>query len=187
MKNIMIVGVGGQGSLLMSRILGQLAQEEGYEVKVSEVHGMAQRGGSVVTFVRYGSQVEKPTIEAGEADLILALEELEGLRYLPFLKPTGQMILNEWRILPMPVLIEAEEYPKEEIQNMKQMEQVSTIKGMEQAKALGNPKVFNLVILGFAAKYLEFPLSRWKKAIEQTVPEKLLEMNQKAFLMGYQG
>ena len=112
-KNIMIVGVGGQGTLLTSRILGGLALAGGYDVKLSEVHGMAQRGGSVVTFVRYGDQVAEPIVEEGQADVIIAFERLEALRYAHFLKKDGALVVNDWRIDPMPVVIGAAQYPED--------------------------------------------------------------------------
>ena len=111
-KNIMIVGVGGQGTLLTSRILGGIAMQAGYDVNLSEVHGMAQRGGSVVTFVRYGEKVAEPIVEEGQADVLIAFERLEALRYAHFLKPDGALVVNDLRIDPMPVVIGAAEYPE---------------------------------------------------------------------------
>ena len=133
-KNIMIVGVGGQGTLLTSRILGGLAISGGYDVKLSEVHGMAQRGGSVVTFVRYGGAVAEPIVEEGQADVIIAFERLEALRYAHFLKKDGVLIINDWRIDPMPVVIGAAEYPKNIIENLKEMYKVYTVNATEEAK-----------------------------------------------------
>ena len=139
-KNIMIVGVGGQGTLLTSRILGGLALDAGYDVKLSEVHGMAQRGGSVVTFVRYGDKVAEPIVEEGCADIIIAFERLEALRYAHFLKDGGALILNDWRIDPMPVVIGAARYPEHIIETLEEKHKVYTVNATEEAKKLGNPK-----------------------------------------------
>ena len=184
-KNIMIVGVGGQGTLLTSRILGGLAVEGGYDVKLSEVHGMAQRGGSVVTFVRYGEKVAEPIVEEGQADVIIAFERLEALRYAHFLKKEGVLIINDWRIDPMPVLIGAAEYPENIIETLAKDHQVYTVDATEESKKLGNPKVSNLIVLGVAARHMDFPLDLWYSVIEKTVPKKTIELNRKAFDVGY--
>ena len=136
-KNIMIVGVGGQGTLLTSRILGGLAIAGGYDVKLSEVHGMAQRGGSVVTFVRYGDKVAEPIVEEGQADVIIAFERLEALRYAHFLKKDGALIINDWRIDPMPVVIGAAQYPENIIETLGEEHRVYTVNATEEAKKIG--------------------------------------------------
>ena len=136
-KNIMIVGVGGQGTLLTSRILGGLTIAGGYDVKLSEVHGMAQRGGSVVTFVRYGEKVAEPIVEEGQADVIIAFERLEALRYAHFLKKDGALIINDWRIDPMPVVIGATEYPEDIIETLGKDHKVYTVNATEEAKKIG--------------------------------------------------
>ncbi len=164
-KNIMIVGVGGQGTLLTSRILGGLAISGGYDVKLSEVHGMAQRGGSVV---------------------IIAFERLEALRYAHFLKKDGVLIINDWRIDPMPVVIGAAEYPKNIIENLKEMYKVYTVNATEEAKKLGNSRVFNLIVLGIAAQHMDFSKEQWYSVIEHTVPQKTIAINKKAFDVGYE-
>lgn len=184
-KNIMIVGVGGQGTLLTSRILGGLAINAGYDVKLSEVHGMAQRGGSVVTFVRYGEKVAEPIIEEGCADVLIAFERLEALRYAHYLKKDGALVINDQRIDPMPVVIGAAEYPENIIENLSKKYRVLTINAMEEAKKLGNPKVFNLIVLGMAAKHMSFTKEQWFEVIEKTVPEKTIDLNKKAFEVGY--
>ncbi len=184
--NIMIVGVGGQGTLLTSRILGGLATKAKYEVKLSEVHGMAQRGGSVVTFVRYGENVWEPIVEEGQADVIIAFERLEGLRYAHFLKPDGVMVLNDWRIDPMPVVIGAAEYPENIIDTLKKDYTVYAVNAMEEAKKLGNSRTFNLVVLGLAAKYMNFSKELWQTVISETVPSKTIDINLAAFEIGYQ-
>lgn len=184
-KNIMIVGVGGQGTLLTSRILGGLAMNAGYDVKLSEVHGMAQRGGSVVTFVRYGEKVAEPIIEEGCADVLIAFERLEALRYAHYLKKEGALVINDQRIDPMPVVIGAAEYPENIIENLGKKYRVLTINAMEEAKKLGNPKVFNLIVLGMAAKHMSFTKEQWFEVIEKTVPQKTIDLNKKAFEVGY--
>ncbi|MCI8940814.1 MAG: indolepyruvate oxidoreductase subunit beta [Dorea sp.] len=185
-KNIMIVGVGGQGTLLTSRILGGLAILGGYDVKLSEVHGMAQRGGSVVTFVRYGESVAEPIVEEGHADVIIAFERLEALRYAHFLKEDGALVINDWRIDPMPVVIGAAEYPEHIIETLKKDYKVYTVNATEESKKLGNPKVFNLIVLGVAAQHMDFTREQWYQVIEETVPQKTIEINKQAFDVGYE-
>lgn len=186
-KSIMIVGVGGQGTLLTSRILGGIIQEAGYDVKLSEVHGMAQRGGSVVTFVRYGEKVWEPIVEEGQADVLIAFERLEALRYAHFLKKDGVLIINDWRIDPITVVTGAAQYPKDIIENLSKDHKVYTVNAMEEAIKLGNSKAFNVIVLGLSAKHMEFAKEDWLKIIERTVPPKTVEINQKAFLIGYEG
>lgn len=184
-RNIMIVGVGGQGTLLTSRILGGLAIAGGYDVKLSEVHGMAQRGGSVVTFVRYGESVAEPIVEEGQADVIIAFERLEALRYAHFLKKDGVLIINDWRIDPMPVVIGAAEYPEGILEKLGEDYKVYAVNATEEAKRLGNPRVFNLIVLGVAAQHMDFTKEEWYEVIERTVPPKTIEINKKAFEVGY--
>lgn len=185
-KSIMIVGVGGQGTLLTSRILGGIIQEAGYDVKLSEVHGMAQRGGSVVTFVRYGENVAEPIVEEGQADVLIAFERLEALRYAHFLKKDGVLIVNDWRIDPITVVTGAAEYPEHIIENLSKEHKVFTINAMEEAIRLGNSKAFNVIVLGMAAKHMDFGKEDWLETIEKTVPPKTVEINKKAFLTGYE-
>lgn len=185
-KNIMIVGVGGQGTLLTSRILGGLAITGGYDVKLSEVHGMAQRGGSVVTFVRYGEKVAEPVVEEGQADVIIAFEQLEALRYAHFLKKDGALIINDWKIDPMPVVTGAAQYPEHIIENLKEKYKVYTVNATEEAKKLGNSRVFNLIVLGIAAQHMDFSKEQWYNVIEHTVPQKTIEINKKAFDVGFE-
>ena len=168
-KNIMIVGVGGQGTLLTSRILGGLTIAGGYDIKLSEVHGMAQRGGSVVTFVRYGDKVAEPIVEEGQADVLIAFERLEALRYAHFLKKDGVLIVNDWRIDPMPVVIG----------------NADKVDATEESRKLGNPRVFNLIVLGIAAQHMDFTKEQWYEVIEKTVPPKTIEINKKAFEVGF--
>lgn len=184
-KNIMIVGVGGQGTLLTSRILGGLTIHAGYDVKLSEVHGMAQRGGSVVTFVRYGDKVNEPIVEEGQADVLIAFERLEALRYAHFLKKDGVIIVNDQKIDPMPVVIGAAKYPEQIIEELEKTYRVYKVDAMEEAKKIGNSRVFNVIVLGIAAQHMDFSKEDWLTVIEKTVPAKTVEMNKKAFEIGY--
>ena len=185
-KNIMIVGVGGQGTLLTSRIIGKAALQMGFDVKISEVHGMAQRGGSVVTFVRYGEKVSEPVVEEGEADVIIAFERLEALRYAHFLKKDGVLVINDCRIDPMTVVIGAKSYPENIIEGLKKEHEVYEIDAQQIAKELGNSKVLNSVVLGYSAKFLGFEKEALINAVENTVPAKTVEINRNAFIRGYE-
>ena len=184
--NIMVVGVGGQGTLLTSRIIGKTALSAGYDVKISEVHGMAQRGGSVVTFVRYGDKVYEPVVEEGCVDVLISFERLEAQRYAHFLKPDGVMIVNDCRIDPMTVVIGAQVYPEGIIEKLSQNHKIYTIDGGAVAKELGNSKVLNSVVLGLAAKYIGFSEEEWLEVLMSTVPAKTIEINTKAFKAGYE-
>ena len=184
-KNIMIVGVGGQGTLLTSRILGGITVHAGFDVKLSEVHGMAQRGGSVVTFVRYGENVAEPIVEEGCADVIIAFEQLEALRYAHFLKKDGVMIINNAKMDPMPVVIGAAKYPENIIENLSKECKVIAVDAANEAKKLGNNRVFNIIVLGIAAKHMDFSKEDWLEVIEKTVPPKTIDINKKAFEVGY--
>ena len=182
--NIMVVGVGGQGTLLTSRIIGKAALAKGYDVKLSEVHGMAQRGGSVVTFVRFGDKVFEPVVEEGEVDVLISFERLEAQRYAHFLKPNGVLIVNDTRIDPMTVVIGAASYPEGIIESLKERHTVYTVDGGKVARELGNSKVLNSVVLGLAAKYIGFSEDEWLAVIEKTVPQKTVEINKAAFRAG---
>jgi len=184
-KNIMIVGVGGQGTLLASRILGNTVINEGYDVKVSEVHGMSQRGGSVVTYVKYGDKVYSPIIDEGEADIILAFEMLEAYRALPYLKKGGKMIANSQNIDPMPVITGAAEYPADIEEKISSAVDLKTIDALKLAKEAGNIKAVNVVLIGVMAKSTDIPYEKWIETIKTTVPEKFLDVNLKAFELGY--
>lgn len=184
-RNIMIVGVGGQGTLLTSRILGGLALQAGYDVKLSEVHGMAQRGGSVVTFVRYGDKVEEPIVEEGQADVLIAFERLEALRYLSFLKKDGVVIVNDQRIDPITVVTGMAAYPEGILDTIGERFALYSVKGMEEAVKLGNTRTFNVIVLGMAARHMDFTKEDWLNVIENTVPPKTVEINKKAFEIGY--
>lgn len=184
-KNIMIVGVGGQGTLLTSRILGGIIEEAGYDVKLSEVHGMAQRGGSVVTFVRYGDKVYEPIVEEGQADVLIAFERLEAMRYAHFLKKDGVMIVNDQRMDPMTVVTGAAQYPQDIIETLQESYRVVAVDAMGEAKKLGNARVFNTIIIGVAAQSMDFEEKQWLSIIEKVVPPKTVEINQKAFKAGF--
>ena len=186
-KNIMIVGVGGQGTLLTSRILGGITVDAGYDVKLSEVHGMAQRGGSVVTFVRYGEKVAEPIVEEGQADLLIAFEKLEAKRYAHFLKKDGVLVVNEQRIDPITVVTGVASYPENIVEELEKEYTVYKINAMDEALKLGNSKVFNIIVLGMAAKHMDFSKEDWLKVIEKTVPPKTVEINKNAFLLGFEG
>ena len=184
-KNIMIVGVGGQGTLLTSRILGKLAINAGYDVKLSEVDGMAQRGGSVVTFVRYGDKVNEPIVEEGQADVLIAFERLEALRYLHFLKKDGVVIVNDWRIDPITVVTGVAAYPEDVIETLKEKRRAIVVEATAESKKLGAPKAFNIIVLGAAARHMGFEKEDWLRVIETTVPPKTIEVNKQAFEIGY--
>ncbi|MCI5944418.1 MAG: indolepyruvate oxidoreductase subunit beta [Eubacterium sp.] len=184
-KNIMIVGVGGQGSLLASKLLGHLLLTEGYDVKVSEVHGMSQRGGSVVTYVRFGEKVYSPVIDKGEADFIVSFEKLEAARYVEYLKEGGRIVVNTQEIDPMPVIIGAMDYPEDLIGKMQELGiQVDAMDCLALANEAGSAKAVNLVLMGRLSRYFEIPEEKWMKAIEECVPPKFVELNKKAFALG---
>ena len=184
-KNIMIVGVGGQGTLLASRILGNTVINEGYDVKLSEVHGMSQRGGSVVTYVKYGDKVYSPIIGEGEADIILAFEMLEAYRALPYLKKGGVMIANSQKIDPMPVITGAAKYPEDIDKKLSDKINLVEVDALDLAKKAGNMKAVNVVLIGVMAKITDIEYEKWIDTIKKTVPEKFLEANLKAFELGY--
>ncbi|MBR4910787.1 MAG: indolepyruvate oxidoreductase subunit beta [Clostridia bacterium] len=183
--NIMIVGVGGQGSLLASNLLGHLLLKEGYDVKVSEVHGMSQRGGSVVTYVRYGDKVYSPLVSEGEADYIISFEKLEAARHAPMLKLGGQIVVNTQQIDPMPVITGAATYPDGILEELKAKGiKVDAIDALSLAKKAGSVKAVNIVLMGRLSNYFPFNEEVWIKAIEETVAPKFAQMNKTAFLLG---
>jgi indolepyruvate ferredoxin oxidoreductase beta subunit len=184
--NIMIVGVGGQGTLLASRVLGNVALKKNFDVKVSEVHGMAQRGGSVVTYVKMGTKVFSPLIEKGEADVVLAFERLEALRWSDYLKEGGTIIVNEQRIDPMPVITGKAKYPEHIIEKLAEKnDKTIAIDALKIAKECGNIKAVNIVLMGLLAKSIAIEREIWLEAIREVVPAKALEVNLKAFEAGY--
>ncbi len=184
-KNIMIVGVGGQGSLLASKLLGQLLLSQGWDVKVSEVHGMSQRGGSVVTYVRYGDKVYSPVIDKGEADFIVSFEQLEAARWLSYLKPEGQIVTSTQQMDPMPVVIGAASYPENLIEKMRAAGvKVDALDCLSLAREAGSVKAVNIVLMGRLSHYFDLPEEAWMAALESVVPPKFLELNKKAFALG---
>ena len=184
-KNIMIVGVGGQGALLASKTLGQVLLDADYDVKVSEVHGMSQRGGSVVTYVRYGDKVYSPIVDKGEADFIVSFEILEAARYTEYLKKDGQIVVNTQMIDPMPVITGAAEYPENLTEKMKSAGfKVDAVDCLSIAEEVGSTKAVNIVLMGRLSKYMDFPEEAWIRAIEKLVKPQFFEMNKKAFILG---
>ena len=183
--NIMIVGVGGQGTLLASRILGKVAIEAGHDVKISEVHGMSQRGGSVVTYVKYGEKIYSPIIYMGEADIILAFEMLEAYRALPYLKKGGKMIANTQQMDPMPVITGAAEYPENIAEKLSAKINLQAVDALSAAKEAGNIRAVNVVLIGLLAKSTDVTKEIWIDTIKNTVPPKFLDVNLKAFEIGY--
>lgn len=185
-QNIMIVGVGGQGSLLASKLLGALLTDEGYDVKVSEVHGMSQRGGSVVTYVRFGDKVYSPVVSEGEADFIVSFEKLEAARHAPCLKKGGIIVVNTQRIDPMPVITGAAEYPQNVLEELKNKGvKVDESDALSLAEKAGNPKSVNIVLMGRLAKYFDIAYDKWISAIEKCVKPQFAEINKKAFELGF--
>lgn len=185
-KNIMIVGVGGQGSVLASKLLGHLLTNQGYDVKVSEVHGMSQRGGSVVTYVRYGDKVYSPVIDKCGADFIVSFELLEAARWVEYLKSDGQIVTSTQQIDPMPVLTGAMPYPENLLEKMKALNiKADALDCLKLAEEAGSSKAVNLVLLGRLSHYFsDIPQEAWQEAINFCVPKKFLELNKKAFALG---
>ncbi len=186
-KCIMIVGVGGQGTLLASRILGDALIASGYDVKVSEVHGMSQRGGSVVTYVKYGDRVYSPIIDRGEADYILAFERLEAARWLSYLRQGGTVLVNDQRISPMPVITGAAEYPEDILEKMRERgAKLISLDALAPAVEAGNSKAVNVVLIGVLSRVMDLPEEVWAAALEKNVKPQFLDINKKAFALGRQ-
>ena len=184
-KNIIIVGVGGQGSLLASKLLGHLLLNEGYDVKVSEVHGMSQRGGSVITYVRFGDKVYSPVVDKGAADFIVSFEILETARWISYLKDGGQIVTNTQQIDPMPVITGAATYPENLVEKMTSKGfKVDAMDCLSLAKKAGSAKAVNIVLLGRLSHYFDIPQESWQASLKACVPAKFLELNQRAFELG---
>ena len=182
---IFLAGVGGQGVILASRLLAAAALESGCDVKVSEVHGMAQRGGSVVAQVRFGDKVYSPLIPRGGADILLALEKLEALRFLPYTKSGGTVIINDWEIMPVPVLTGSASYPAGIVEAVKAaVPRTRLVKAQKVAEEMGNARGANVVLMGFLAGELPFSEEVWERAMKRVLPDKLLEAGRKAFWAG---
>ena len=183
--SIMIVGVGGQGTLLASKLLGNVLISAGYDVKLSEVHGMSQRGGSVVTYVRYGDRVYSPIVDQGEADYILSFEILESARWISWLKQGGALLTNTQKTWPMPVITGAMPYPQNIVEKLSAMADVTAVNALALAERAGSPKAVNVVLIGVLSRRMaEIPEEAWIRAIEETVPPKFLELNKEAFRLG---
>jgi indolepyruvate ferredoxin oxidoreductase, beta subunit len=183
--NVLIVGVGGQGIILASDVLGRVAARHGYDVKKNEIHGMAQRGGSVSSHVRFGKTVNSPIIKMGEADVLLSFEQIETLRYFPFLSEKGQVVVNNQKILPPAVFTGQQEYPNDVLEKIKQKAPNTIIvDGPEVAKKIGNPKVLNVIFLGVLSKFLDIPAEVYEKTLRESLKPKLVEINIKAFNEG---
>lgn len=184
--NILIVGVGGQGTLLASKVIGTAALNHGLDVKQSEVHGMAQRGGSVVTFVRFGEKVYSPLVAKGQADIILAFEKLEALRWSEYLKEGGAIIVNDQEIAPLPVIIGTQSYPAHILDTLRGMKiRVMAADALSLAKATGEARAVNVVLIGMLAKYLSFSSEEWETALRAVVPAKVIDVNIAAFQTGF--
>ena len=184
-KNIMIVGVGGQGSLLASKLLGRLLLDQGYDVKVSEVHGMSQRGGSVVPYVRYGDRVASPVIDKGTADFIVSFELLEAARWLPYLKADGQIVTSTQQMDPMPVITGAAKYPENLVEKLRAAgAKVDALDCLALAEEAGSSRAVNIVLMGRLSHYFDLPEEAWGKAMEAVVPAKFLDLNRRAFQLG---
>ena len=184
-RNIMIVGVGGQGSLLASKLMGSVLLREGFDAKVSEVHGMSQRGGAVVTYVRYGDKVYSPIIDVGQAEIIVSFELLEAARWLDHLAPGGRIVTNTQQIDPIPVITGAVKYPENLVEKMEATGvKVDAIDALALAEEAGSSKAVNIVMMGRLSKYFPFSKETWTKALEETVPKKFLDLNRRAFEAG---
>ncbi len=185
-KGIVICGVGGQGSLLASKLLGRVLMNEGYDIKVSEVHGMSQRGGSVITYVRYGEKVYSPVIQTGEADYIVSFERIEAARWAGLLKTDGVLITNTQRIDPMPVITGAAEYPTEILEELKAKNvHLEALDALALAEEAGSARAVNIVLMGQLAKHFHIDYDKWMAALEQVVKPQFVELNKKAFALGY--
>lgn len=185
-KSVLMVGVGGQGTILASKLLTLGLLEAGYDVKMSEIHGMSQRGGNVSSQIRYGEKVHSPVIEIGGADIIIAFEKLEALRNLEYLKPNGTIVVNDHQIDPMSVLSGAAKYPADVIDRVKEKAHTVVINASEMAEKLGNIKVMNIILLGSVAKYMNLSDIHWDSIIEKNVKPQFVELNKKAFALGFE-
>jgi len=183
-KSILLVGVGGQGTILASKLLTTGLMEAGYDVKMSEIHGMSQRGGSVSSQVRYGEKVESPVIEIGGADILVSFEKMEALRYLNYLKPDGKVVVNDFEIGSMPILSGKADYPKNAVEILQSKVKTTVINGAGEAERLGNPKVMNIILLGAIIKAMGLEEINWKKILKENIKEKLVEINIKALDAG---
>ena len=184
-KSLLLVGVGGQGTILVSKILSEGLLEEGYDVKMAEIHGMSQRGGSVTTQIRFGDKVYSPTVNKGEADVLVSFEKIEALRYIPMLKKSGTLIINEEEIWPLPVLAGMEEYPEGVMEEIKdKLDNIVSVDARSIAEDIGEPRSANIVMLGLMVKALGIDKIDWISKIKHFLPERFHEANIKAFEKG---
>ena len=184
MKNILLVGVGGQGTLLASKLLTVGLMMHGYDVKMSEIHGMSQRGGSVSSQIRYGDKVWSPVIEAGSADILVAFEKMEALRWMEYLNPEGSIVVNDYQISPMPVLSSNAEYPDDIIEMLQEKARVTVINANEEAQLLGNARVMNIILLGATIQDMGLDNIDWNQIIKENVKPAFVELNQRALARG---
>lgn len=183
-KSILLVGVGGQGTILASKLLTMGLIKAGYVVKMSEIHGMSQRGGSVSSQVRYGDHVESPVIEIGGADILVSFEKMEALRWLEYLKPDGKVVVNDYQISPMMVLSGKVDYDKNILEELRKNANTIVVDAGEKAKELGNEKVMNVILLGATVKLMELESINWDVIIEENVKSRFVDINKKAFKIG---
>lgn len=183
-KSILLVGVGGQGTILASKLLTTGLMEAGYDVKMSEIHGMSQRGGSVSSQVRYGEKVESPVIELGGADILISFEKMEALRWLNYLKPNGKAVVNNLEIGSMPILSGKADYPKNAVEVLESMTKTTVINASDEAEKLGNPRVMNIILLGAIIKAMGLEEINWDKILRENMKEKLVDINLKALEVG---
>lgn len=183
-KNILLSGVGGQGTITAAKLLTTGLMEEGYDVKMSEIHGMSQRGGTVLSQVRFGDDVQSPVIEKGTADLIVAFEKMEAMRYLDYLKPDGRLVVNNTQIWPLPVVIGQAQYPEGLLDALAEKTQLQVIPASEMAEELGNPKTMNVILLGTIVKSMNLTDIDWEKIIRDNIKPKFADLNITAFQRG---
>ncbi|MEG6521695.1 indolepyruvate oxidoreductase subunit beta [Desulfotomaculum sp. 1211_IL3151] len=183
-KSIMLVGVGGQGTILASKLLTQGLMEAGYDVKMNEIHGMSQRGGAVSSHIRFGDNVASPVIEKGGADILVSFELMEALRWLGYLKVGGKIVVNNYQMNPMPVVMGKCSYPEGILEELQQKAPTSAFNAMAEAQKLGNPKVMNVILLGTIIKLMNLEDINWKKIMEENVKSAFMELNLKALEIG---
>lgn len=184
-KNILLSGVGGQGTITAAKLLTQGLMEEGYDVKMSEIHGMSQRGGTVLSQVRFGDEVQSPVIEKGTADIIVAFEIMEAMRYLDYLKPDGKIVVNDTTIWPLPVIIGKQKYPEGIYEALEELADVTKVPASEIAEKLGNPKVSNIILLGTIIKSMDLTDINWNKIIEDNIKPEFKDINIVALQRGF--
>lgn len=183
-KSILLVGVGGQGTILVSKILTSGLLRAGYDVKMSEIHGMAQRGGSVSTTIRYGEKVYSPVMGRGDADVLVAFEKMEAVRWAEYLKPQGIAVVNDYGIMPLPVAIGKAEYPQNTIESMKACFDTRVVNAAELAQQAGNARTMNVVLLGALIHAFGLDEVDWDSILKENIPEKMLDVNLKALHLG---